>query len=166
MNRALPYALAGLAIGSFIGLSTGVVASGGGVNGIFVFGPIGAFIGWLLSKRGNTKDLGIATLSIGSVPEQPKLPMLEPPLATKVLHAVFVFFALVWNAHVYALDKVSVLPTFIQKPWLFFVLGIVISIPFPPLLGIYFCAYLGASHFGMSENTGYHARITDLPSRL
>ena len=162
MNRILPFVLAGLGIGSFIGISTGVAAGGDAVNGIFVFGPIGAFIGWLLARRGHPEQTMMEAVADVNEPNVLSAIKAEPPLVSKVLHAVFVLFASLWNAHISLLQACSVLPIFIQKPWLFFVLGILISLPFPPFLGVYFFAYLGASHFGMSEKTRYRANITDL----
>ena len=162
MSRILPLVLAGLGIGSFIGLSTGVAAGGDAVNGVFVFGPIGAFIGWLLSRREHLEDTSLEPVADSVETKLQPGAHQDPPLASKVFHAVFVLFASLWNAHISLLQACSVLPTFIQKPWLFFVLGILFSIPFPPFLGVYFFAYLGASHFGMSEKTNYRATITDL----
>ena len=162
MSRILPYVLAGMGIGSFVGLSTGVAAGGDAVNGIFVFGPIGAFIGWLLARRGHLENPTLEPIADGIEPKLQPNAHEGPPLPSRVFHAVFVLFASFWNAHISVLQACSVLPIFIQKPWLFFVLGILISIPFPPFLGVYFFAYLGALHFQMSEKTGYRANITDL----
>jgi hypothetical protein len=154
--------LAGLGIGSFVGLSTGVAAGGDAVNGVFVFGPIGAFIGWPLARHRHLEQIPVEIVADSDDPKIQLAAHEGPPFARKVLLAVFVFFASLWNAHIYLLQTCSVLPIFMQKPWLFFVLGIVISIPFPPFLGVYLFAYLGASHFGMSEKTSYRANITDL----
>ena len=150
------YVLAGLGIGSLIGISTGVAAGGDAINGAFVFGPIGAIIGWLFALSGGPKP----TVQMPATPElQAKIP--EPlSLSGKLLDVVFVVFASLWNAHIDLLSFLRVLPTFVEKPWLFFVMAVVISAVFPPFLGIYLFAYLGASHFGLSETTSYRATIT------
>jgi hypothetical protein len=155
-----PFVLAGLAIGSVIGLSTGVAAGGNAVNGVFVFGPIGAVVGWLFARQGNRENPGTEIpLNLTEPPLQP-LQSDGLSLIEKTIHAVLAFGASMWNVQIYVLHSLGLLPSFVEKPWLFFVLAIVVSIPFPPILGVYLFAYLGALQFGMSEKTEYRANIT------
>ena len=54
MNKTTQFVIGGALIGLFLGSSTGVVMQGAGYNGAVIFGPLGAFIGWLISR--NSKE--------------------------------------------------------------------------------------------------------------
>ncbi|MBR9817286.1 MAG: hypothetical protein GYB52_11710 [Rhodospirillales bacterium] len=51
MKRMLTGAAIGLIVGAFLGSMTGVSAMGTAVNGMWVFGLIGAFIGGLVALK-------------------------------------------------------------------------------------------------------------------
>ncbi|SIT21374.1 hypothetical protein SAMN02744133_10868 [Thalassospira xiamenensis M-5 = DSM 17429] len=51
MKRMLTGAAIGLIVGAFLGSMTGVAAMGTAVNGMWVFGLIGAFIGGLVAFK-------------------------------------------------------------------------------------------------------------------
>ena len=51
MKRKLTGAAIGLIVGAFLGSMTGVAAMGTAVNGMWVFGLIGAVIGGLIASK-------------------------------------------------------------------------------------------------------------------
>lgn len=169
MSRILAFVIAGTLIGLFVGLSMGVAVGGTAYNAAVIFGPLGGFIGWLVGNRPRSfaPDIHNALAPDESVTEaitdkpQGLVEGKKPENAlVALISSGLAITAALWNFHVDLLDAVGVLPAFIKSPWLFAVFCIAISIFFPPFLVVYFVAYVGALHHGMSEETGYRAVIS------
>jgi hypothetical protein len=167
------YVLAGLIIGAFLGFSTGVALGGFALNGALVFGPLGAFIGWVFASSGRPSFAGS-----GPKPAVVAAPLADavvdlvaaenasslrnagaPSSARGIIHAVLTLLALAWNSHIELLRVTHLLPIFLRKTWLFLVLCVVASFIFPPFFAIYFACYLGAAQFGISKETEFRAMI-------
>jgi hypothetical protein len=161
MKRSTALTIAGAGIGALVGSSMGVAAFGGAVNAAWVFGPLGAFVGWLVSGRLNDRP-GIqadmqSTETLNSDPQMDS-PDRTHPLA-KVMHSALMLMAYLWNFHVAALDRAGLLDTFVRQPLLFLGFCVLISFFFPPFLGVYFFSWLASSHFNATEESRYYADI-------
>ncbi len=143
-------AIIGFFIGSFLGGSMGVAAGGGAVNGAYVFGPIGAFIGYLLGQRKNVSK-GNETYARTSRNANDKGPAgpeqaeeLKENLTETANKAEWFFNAIVrllcsfWNIQMGFLIRINVMPYFISMSWIFAVIGILLlAIALP--IGVIFC---------------------------
>jgi len=158
MNRTLALPVAGTCLGAFVGSSMGVAAFGGAVNGAWVFGPLGAFVGWLVAGR---LEKPMSSEHSTQSEQSPKLPDTDrfANAAASVFHAILLLLAYTWNFHISALKSLGILDTFVRRPLLFAGLCCVISLFFPPFLVAYFCCWLAASHFNASEDSLYFAKI-------
>jgi len=160
MNKKIQLVVGGAAIGLFLGLSTGVAMQGTAYNGAVVFAPLGAFIGWLISSISGKKDEDPApTDNVENKIDSS--PSFGDTIAT-VYTSILTILATIWNFHIDLLDMMKLLPVFQEKPWLFLVLAVVISVFFPPFLVLYFVCYLGAAHFGIKDENGYRSDINQL----
>jgi len=160
MRKKILFLLGGAAIGLFLGLSTGVAMQGTAYNGAIVFGPLGALIGWLISgneiekmeePRPTTESESEAIVSFDF-----------EKWATSIFLVMLAIFATVWNFHIDLLKMVRLMPYFREKPWLFFVMALVLSVLFPPFIVPYLVCYFSASHFGLTYENGYRASIRDV----
>ena len=165
MSKAMGFVIGGALIGLFLGSSTGVAMMGTAYNGAIIFGPLGAFIGWLVSKR-NEKKAGEPPLkpspSTGNENQSENKSNVASNIGAdtaNVFISVLTILATVWNFHIDLLEMIKILPVFQDKPWLFFVLAVVVSAFFPPFIAVYFICYLGAAHFGVKPENGYRSSI-------
>ncbi|WP_417241933.1 hypothetical protein [Celeribacter sp.] len=159
MRRPLALIIAGSGIGLFIGLSIGIAAGGTAYNGAVFLVPLGAFIGWLIStKSDQAEDLSNNSPSPISEQGGGGAERFGEGIGAVVSSALTIA-ATVWNFHIDLLQLLGLLPTFIKQPLLFLGLAIVATMLFPPFLVVYFFCWLGASHFGISEEGQYRAII-------
>ena len=170
MNKTASYTIAGVAIGLFVGSSMGIATGGAAYNGAVFLGPLGGFVGWLISIAGKTVTKPDAEETDGKVISHPEPINYQSsghpsegssstsPEPTNIYIAGLAILATVWNFHIEVLKMVNLLPIFLNKPWLFAALSVVVSVFFPPFLIVYFFAYLGASHFGASAENGFIAQ--------
>ncbi|MEZ5913339.1 MAG: hypothetical protein R3D84_14895 [Paracoccaceae bacterium] len=163
MKSSTAYMIAGAAIGLFTGASMGIAVGGTAYNASVIFAPLGAFIGWLLASRRNT--------SPNAYHQSDKAPLYgndqneretgTPPRdnIAAIVHSALAILATVWNFQIDILKVLGILPAFVRQPLLFAGLCLVVSIVFPPFLGVYFFAWLAANHFGLSEETQFRVSI-------
>lgn len=169
MSRSNALILVGAVIGFFLGSSIGVATGGTAYNGAYFLVPLGAFIGWLISRNKtdnsaptnvteNSKDFldGQGGLLQSPTAKENRTP---PNFVHSMLLAAGIFLATLWNFHIDLLEKVGVLESFIKQPFYFVAMCIGISIFLPPFVGAYLVAWLAAQQFGMSEETKYRAVI-------
>lgn len=163
MNKSTAYILSGSALGLLVGSSMGVAVGGTAYNAAYFLAPLGAFIGWLLASRkeieaGRPTESGSAqpTDTIGPLPESAEKPTNS---FAPIVHSTWVILATIWNFQIEILNTLGVLPTFVRQPLLFAGLCVVISVFFPPFLILYFFAWLGANHFGLSEENQFRSII-------
>lgn len=154
MKNSTALTIAGLGIGVFVGSSMGVAAFGGAVNAAWVFGPVGGFIGWLVSGRLSGSD----TTTKPSRDDETTLDTKETELlenkrdhVASIMRSGLMLLAYVWNAHIAIIDRLGLLDTFTRTPVLFFGLCIVVTVFFPPFLVAYFLCWLAASHFDATK---------------
>ncbi|AMY70852.1 hypothetical protein [Frigidibacter mobilis] len=169
MSQANALMVTGAVIGLVLGSSMGIAVGGTAYNAAVFLTPLGAFIGWLISRSigGATKQAAAGVEPATSVQERPQEAVSENSVSDvpnrdffeRLVWSVLALLATLWNFQIDLLDKVGVLPTFVRQPLLFAGLCIVISVFFPPALVIYFLAWLGANHFKISEETSYRATI-------
>jgi hypothetical protein len=156
----------GAAIGIFLGGSVGVASGGTAYNAALLFGIFGAFVGWLIGlvidqskEQPLDQNLGRDDKNGTGESEVPLDTGSKPTAADELLRAAFIILATCWNFHIDILKNLSILPVFVEKPWLFFVFPLVVTVFFPPFAVIYFVCYLGASQFTMSADTEYRSII-------
>ena len=154
-----PFVIGGALIGLFLGSATGVAMLGTAYNGAVVFGPLGAFIGWLISKKNNQDVENLPLKPSSSNGNETDVASNLGASAASVFISALTILATVWNFHIDLLEMLKLLPTFQEKPWLFFVLAVVVSAIFPPFLAVYFVCYLSANRFGIEPENGYRASI-------
>lgn len=163
MQNTATYMSAGAAIGFIVGVSMGVAVGGAAYNAAIFFVPLGAFIGWLIASRvppSVKKSDATEIEQAASTPSQSS----ETEVVLRegigmIVHSALAIMAFAWNFHIEVLRLLGVLPTFVRQPLLFAGLCIVISVVFPPFIGIYFIAWLAANHFGLSQENQYRAII-------
>src|SRR6056297_2841024 len=152
MNRTPAFVLSGAGLGFFLGSSMGIAAGGTAFNAVWLFVPLGAFIGWLLESRNlaieNNDEETSSEVQDANEAALAKDPQLNAFQA--VAQAALAILASVWNFQIDLLATLGVLDAFVRQPLLFAGLCIVASILFPPILPIYFFAWLGAIHFGIN----------------
>ena len=128
--------------GLFPGSSTGMAMQGTAYNGAVVFGPSGAFIGWLISR--NSKKSAIdsplepssSNESDAQAEDKTEMASNLGASAAGVFISALAILAAVWNFHIDLLKVTRLLPIFQEKPWLFIVLGVVVSAFLPPFLPV------------------------------
>ncbi|WP_412504933.1 hypothetical protein [Roseovarius sp. SYSU LYC5161] len=162
MKSSTSLAIAGIGLGAFAGSSMGIVAFGGGMNAAWVFGPVGGIIGWLVSDR------------LGGQPNPEHQPKVElspkdcelekerqenTPAFAKLIASTLMLLAYLWNIHITTLEKLGLLDSFVRQPLLFLGLCILVSLVFPPFLGVYFFCWVAAVEFGAKEETRYTAQL-------
>ena len=163
MKKSTAYIVAGSTLGLIVGSSMGVASGGTAYNATFFVVPIGGFVGWLLASQNNAQTdrapestASPATKLIGPEPELSNNPSTG---FASIVHSALAILATIWNFQIEILNALGVLPTFVRQPLLFAGLCIVISVFFPPFLAVYFFAWLGANHFGLSEDNQFRALI-------
>ncbi|MES0061463.1 hypothetical protein [Mesorhizobium sp. M0041] len=136
-------------LGGLIGISTGVVALGGGVNGAIVFGPIGFVIGWLMPSKSTGTEAPPANPLldpelVGAVPDPvdgPSAPhgdyqRVEASLS-EMIPIIGRILGSVWNLEMKLLIAVGLMPYIVRHGWLLFGIALVLlAVVFP--LGIVF----------------------------
>ncbi|UWQ99031.1 hypothetical protein K3729_16720 [Rhodobacteraceae bacterium S2214] len=156
MRRSISTIIAGALFGLFIGSSMGLAFGGSAYNAAWFFTPLGAFIGWLVHKSSASEGVDLEQTrdfdALDSSAE--KVGKASANIFTSLLKIL----ASLWNFQIDLLDTLGLLQTFVKQPLLFAGLCVVISVFFPPFLVIYFLSWLGASHFGATENTKYRAK--------
>ena len=155
--------------GWFVGSTMGFVTGGAGYNAAWVFGPLGAFVGWLVSSKMEQGSTAVKNNDPTEHDEHGNEQEAVGPSAElgdraikffqDVLWSVLVLLATVWNFHIDLLEKVGFLPTFVRQPLLFPGMCIAVSLVFPPFFILYLLAWVAASTFNISEETNYRATI-------
>ncbi|WP_324752271.1 hypothetical protein [Roseovarius sp. Pro17] len=163
MKRSTGFIFAGAFLGLFTGSSMGVAVGGTAYNAAVFLTPLGAFIGWLLASKTDASSI-VSENVPQSISDEPKTNEIEPKAAARggievVFQSGMAIFAALWNFHIDLLRLIGILPTFVRQPFLFAGLGVIVSIFFPPFAVVYFCMWLGANHFGLSEESQYRATI-------
>ncbi|GGO31845.1 hypothetical protein GCM10010991_18410 [Gemmobacter aquaticus] len=166
MISARSLILAGAGVGVLLGISSGVAFGGTAYNGALVFGPLGAFIGWLISRSGKTESessLGAMSGSLNSSEDTADLAKKAQSGKSlglgDVFRSVLILLASAWNFHIEILRLMRLLPYFKEMPWLFLIVLGVGTLVFPPFFGVYFFCYLGAAHFGIAADHDFIAQI-------
>ena len=164
MKKSSIFAITGAVAGVMLGSSMGIASGGSAVNAAWVFGPIGAFIGWLISTKQLAPKTQTESESGRPAPEQtPDVSSnnikRETNILSKGLEASLTILAVAWNFHIDLLHAIGILDTFIRQPMLFVGLCVVISVFFPPYLVVYFLAWLAANHFHASAETKFRAQL-------
>lgn len=165
MSSRATYIGVGAAMGLVVGVTTGVAGHGTAVNGAYVFAPLGALIGWLVSRgfEQGTSDTNIEGKL--NQDEQSEVKPNKAPSETadvafvKIIFAIAAFFATIWNLHINALEKLNLLGQFLDKPWLFLLLPICIGIFFPPFAIAYFVCYVAAANYGANAESNFRAKV-------
>ncbi len=164
LNKSVSFVAAGTLIGVFIGSSMGIAAGGTAYNAAFFFGPLGAFIGWLLPNKLSTPTEHTSDPPVSETPK-PEPELLannvshdQSPL-TAIATSLIMILATVWNFHIDLLGYLRVLPYFLDMPIFFVGLCLIITMLFPPFLLLYFAAWLSANHFGLHKKNQYRAII-------
>jgi hypothetical protein len=163
MKKSTAFVLSGAGLGLFIGSSMGVAVGGNAYNAAFFLSPIGAYIGWLLVAKNST--IGEPQIEEPQLlPEKPTPASLDKSIDwgagfEQLIHSALAIMASLWNFHIEILRIVGLLPTFARQPLLFLGLCVVIYVVFPPFLIVYFCAWLGASHFGQSTENQFKVTV-------
>lgn len=148
----------------------GIAMSGTAFNGAYLFCPLGGFIGWLVSRK--LEETGETSPEKSPDPADPDSDDISntkentfdhlksaDTIIPLIIYSALAIAASVWNFHIDLLKVTGLLPTFVENPWLFVILCVVITFFVQPFLAIYSVAYLAASHFGASEKTDYRAVI-------
>lgn len=160
-SKALIFA--GAALGFFIGSSMGVAVGGTAYNAAVFLAPLGAFIGWLLSSRNSAISEQKTELHLQSPSETNSQHTQNDGKAQlivgQLVHSTLAIMASVWNFQIAVLNSLGLLPTFVRQPLLFLGFCIVVSMFFPPFLVLYFCAWVAASHFGLSKEDQYRVVV-------
>ncbi len=145
----------------------GVAVGGTAYNAAVIFVPLGGFIGWLIGNRPPASDNQAVQRPDDVLSEAEKGRFEAAKDDTKpdnafvaLISSSLAITAALWNFHIDLLDTLGLFPVFARSPWLFVMLCVVISIFFPPFLVVYFAAYVGALHHGMSEKTAYRAVLS------
>jgi uncharacterized membrane protein (DUF485 family) len=162
MKNVTAFTIAGIGIGVFVGSSMGVAAFGGAVNAAWVFGPVGGFIGLLVSGRLSTSNTDTKSSQYDETTlASAEIEFLENKRdhVSSVIRSGLMLLAYVWNAHIAVIDRLGLLDTFTRAPVLFFGLCIVITVFFPPFLVPYFLCWLAASHFDATEASRFYAKV-------
>lgn len=163
MKKSISFIVAGAVLGLLVGSSMGVAVGGSAYNATFFLVPLGGFVGWLIATRNSAAT--DPTTERDAVPTSSVVPAQVEPADSGakgfglVVHSALAILATVWNFHIEILNALGVLPTFVRQPLLFAGLCVVISAFFPPFLALYFFAWLGANHFGLSEEKQFRATI-------
>lgn len=155
-------------LGCFIGISTGVVALGGGVNGAVVFGPIGFVIGWLMPTRwlgtGAEPSLVVdpAVVEVEATQdtvEQPEAPRsdyqrVEDSLS-EMMPIVGRILGSVWNLEMRLLIAIGLMPYLVRHGWLLIGIAFVLlAVVFP--LGIIFTVTgVAAMNYGAEAGNNF-----------
>lgn len=141
----------------------GVVVGGAGYNAAVFLVPLGAFIGWLLASRSSTAldhSLAPTHVETGTLADQSsETEFVFRQGAGMIFHSALAILASIWNFQIDTLKALGLLPAFVRQPLLFAGLCIVVSMVFPPFLGLYFFAWLAANHFGLSEECQYRVTV-------
>ena len=142
------------------GLSTGVVALGGGVNGALIFGPIGFVIGWLMPTRSIGTGASLDPTEPPGVPRSDRQ-RVEDSL-NKMMPLVGRILGSVWNLEMRLLIAVSLMSYLVRYPWLHFGIAFVLlAVVFP--LGIVFTVTgFAAMHYGAKASNNFIVDL-DLP---
>lgn len=160
LHSRLTRGLLGGGLGCLIGLSTGVVALGGGVNGALVFGPIGFVIGWLMPGKGSAPQSPRAEAQQAPDPvESSAAPRsdfarLEDSLNDMVPVAARALCS-IWNLQMKLLIAVGLMPHLVRYPWLLFGTAFVLlGVVFP--LGIVFTVTgVAAMQYGAEAKSNF-----------
>ncbi|ASM71218.1 MULTISPECIES: hypothetical protein [Roseobacteraceae] len=169
MTKTSALILVGAIVGLVLGSSMGIAVGGTAYNAMYFLAPTGAFIGWLVSRDkdadGRTSDVGTFSsnsefgLDEDSAPKSPDNKPDEKNFFMGLFWAAAALLATLWNFQIDLLERVGVLNSFVQRPLYFLALCICISLFFPPFIGLYILAWLGAHQFGISETSKYRADI-------
>ena len=161
MSRTLAFMLSGAGLGFFIGSSMGIATGGTAFNAVWLFAPLGAFIGWLLASRNSAIGMKNEETDAQNDSETEKETERDfsPNALQVVAKAALAILASVWNFQIDLLDYIGVLDTFVRQPILFFGLVSLASFLFPPIFPVYFFAWLGANSFGINEQNKYRATV-------
>lgn len=131
------------ALGSFIGLSTGVAALGGAVNGAVVFGPIGFLVGWMMPtpRVRNDGQPRSSPADAGAAMPEPNLGQTEAPRddyqrvedsLKEITLLIGRLLGSVWNLEMRLLIAVGLMPYLVRHPWLLFGIAFVmLALAFP-----------------------------------
>jgi hypothetical protein len=149
----------GLMVGAcsaVVGLATGVAAFGGAVNGALVFGPLGFLVGCLLPRSATSKDQTVAEPSSKTPIDEIQPAMRSQdfknaessidemvPIAGKLLVSV-------WNLQMRGLIAVGAMEHVVRRPWLLFVLALVLLTVVLPIGIVFAVTGLAGIHYGAS----------------
>jgi hypothetical protein len=166
MSSHAGYIGVGAAIGLAFGVTTGVAGYGTAVNGAYVFVPLGAFIGWLVSRGEDQGSSDTNTPNDFDQDEKSGQKLDRASAETgdlafvKIVFVAAAFLATIWNLHISALEKLNLLGQFLDKPWLFIVLPVSIGVFFPPFAIAYFVCYVAAANYGASAESKFRANVS------
>jgi hypothetical protein len=163
MKKSTAYIIAGSSFGLLVGSSMGVAVGGTAFNAAFFVVPLGGFVGWLLASRndaqtGHQPEIAPAA-TLETINSQSRPSIKSNGGFASIVHSALAILATIWNFQIEILSALGILPTFVRQPLLFAGLCIVISVFFPPFLALYFFAWLGANHFGLSEENQFRSVI-------
>ncbi|MDC0658409.1 hypothetical protein N6L27_10415 [Leisingera sp. SS27] len=157
MKRTTAFAISGAAIGFFAGSSMGIATGGDAYNAAVFLTPLGAFVGWVLALRNSAiSSANEDTVQSKASTEDPARTQSNVP---QLVEGALALLASMWNFQIDMLKAIGLLDTFVRQPMLFAGLAIVISVFLPPFLPVYFCAWLGANHFGLSKENSYRVAV-------
>lgn len=154
------------ALGSFIGLSTGVAALGGAVNGALVFGPIGFLIGWMMPTPPVRTDWPPGDSSADADDARPEahLGQTEAPRGDyqrvedslkDIIPIVGRLLGSVWNLEMRLLIAVGLMPYLVRHPWLLFGIAFVMLALVFPLGVVFTITGLAAMSYGAEPSSRF-----------
>lgn len=165
MKKRQSYTVVGFAAGAFFGISTGVAVGGDAYNGVWIFGALGALIGWLFGDDRQSDQKREETLSpddpldAADVRFQAEKKDGRSARDNSLLGVALRMLAGIWNFHIDVLEYVGLLPLFQRNPLAFSVFPVCIIIFFQPLFLLYIMCYAAARQYGLSAEDGYRAKI-------
>ena len=163
MKKSTAFTLAGAGLGLFFGSSMGIAAGGSAYNAAVFLTPLGGFVGWLIASRNGAVSERPSQDSQGSGVDATVDSLESQPTSDRgvvsIVHSALAIMAALLNFHIEVLRGLGLLSTFSRQPLLFFGLVVIFSAIFPPFFVIYFCAWLGANHFGLSAENEYRVNI-------
>jgi hypothetical protein len=161
-------AVLGLFIGIFFGSSIGVASGGNAVNGVYIFGPIGGFVGWLIAKktnRANNRPSVEESQADADIQSRNNFPTTYENQAIGLLHSsisfVIQFLADVWNFKMDIILKIGLMPTLKSHSWVFVVFPFVITFIIPFYAPIYVLLGVVAMSCGANAENNFRAIPSD-----